>query len=428
MSMSRRPFVALSLAEMFSISGTRLSTIAIPWLVLTTTGSAVLTGVVAFAELLPYVVVKALAGPLIDRIGPKRIAVTCDAASVGVVALVPALHALHALPMSVLLPIVFAMGVLRGPSDAAKQSLVPAVAELAAVPLERVTGVAGAIERLGSTVGAAAAGGLVALIGASQALTVNAVTFALAALIMRWGIPPQPDPVPVPAAAPGAEVHERSLTTYGRELRAGWDFLRGDAVLVGIVAMVATTNLLDQAWSAVLLPVWVRDGGYGAALLGLIFAVFSGASVLGAVVASVLGERLPRVAVYSVAFLVTGFPRFLVFVLDSPLAAVFIVLATGGFASGFINPILGAVIFERIPRPLVGRVSSLNTALCWALIPFGGLLGGALVAQWGIAPAMLAVGVGYLAATMFPLARRSFRQLGERPEGEPVGDDLTLPV
>ena len=86
--MNRRPFLAFAVAETLSISGTRLSTIAIPWLVLTTTGSPVLTGVVAMAEMLPYVLAKALSGPLIDRIGPKRLAIGCDLASVLVVGLV----------------------------------------------------------------------------------------------------------------------------------------------------------------------------------------------------------------------------------------------------------------------------------------------------------------------------------------------------
>ena len=42
-------------AEAVSLTGTRVSMVAIPWLVLTTSGSATWTGVVAFAEMLPYV-------------------------------------------------------------------------------------------------------------------------------------------------------------------------------------------------------------------------------------------------------------------------------------------------------------------------------------------------------------------------------------
>jgi MFS family permease len=403
---NRRPFLAFAIAETLSISGTRLSTIAIPWLVLTTTGSPILTGVVAMAEMLPYVVAKALSGPLIDRIGPKRVAIGCDTASVVVVGLVPLLALFGWLDLALLLPIVVAMGILRGPSDAAKISMVPAIAKLADVPLERVTGVAGVIDRLASTVGAAAAGGLIALIGPGLALALNAATFALAAAVVATGIP--------------AFGRERTETrgSYFAELREGFDFIRRDALLVGIVVMITITNLLDAAWSAVLLPVWTQQAGFDAALLGLLFAVMSAASIAGAAIATATGERLPRLTVYIVAFLLAGLPRFAVFAIDVPLLAVFVTLAIGGFAAGFINPIVNAVIMERIPPAMIGRASALVGALAWALIPFGGLVGGALVALVGLAPTLWLTGLAYFAATLLPLARRSFRAFGSRPGAE----------
>ncbi len=404
--MNRRPFLAFAIAETLSISGTRLSTIAIPWLVLTTTGSPILTGVVAMAEMLPYVVAKALSGPLIDRIGPKRVAIGCDTTSVVVVGLVPLLALFGWLDLALLLPIVVAMGILRGPSDAAKISMVPSIAKLADVPLERVTGVAGVIDRLASTVGAAAAGGLIALIGPGLALALNAATFALAAAVVATGIP--------------AFGRERTETrgSYFAELREGFDFIRRDALLVGIVVMITITNLLDAAWSAVLLPVWTQQAGFDAALLGLLFAVMSAASIAGAAIATATGERLPRLTVYIVAFLLAGLPRFAVFAIDVPLLAVFVTLAIGGFAAGFINPIVNAVIMERIPPAMIGRASALVGALAWALIPFGGLVGGALVALVGLAPTLWFTGLAYFAATLLPLARRSFRAFGSRPGAE----------
>lgn len=412
------PFLALAAAETLSLSGTRLSTIAIPWLVLVTTGNPVLTGLTAMMEMLPYVAAKALSGPLIDRVGAKRIAVVCDAASVAAVMLVPLLDRLGLLGMPVLLPIVFAMGVLRGPSDAAKQAMVPDIAELAAVPLERVTGVVGAIERLASTVGAAGAGAVISLIGPGQALVVNAVTFAAAALIVGVGIPglksmprlqrmPRLQCMPAPRGTP--ETRPGGMSSYLGDLREGWCFLHGDAVLVSIVIMVATTNLLDQAYGAVLLPVWTQSSGHGPELLGAMFAAFTGASIAGAAIAAAIGERMPRLMVYTVAFLLTGFPRFLVLALDAPLPIIFLTLAIAGFASGFLNPILSAVIFERIPKPLIGRVTAMNAALCFALIPFGGLVGGALISTIGLAAALSLTGFAYLAATLFPLALKSFR-------------------
>src|SRR3954453_17649122 len=88
----RVPLYGWLTAECISLLGTRVSMIAIPWLVLTTTGSATRTGLVAFAESTPMVVLKGFGGPLVDRVGPRRMAITVDALSFVVVGLIPLLH------------------------------------------------------------------------------------------------------------------------------------------------------------------------------------------------------------------------------------------------------------------------------------------------------------------------------------------------
>lgn len=407
MSTSRRPFVALVLAEIFSLSGTRLSMIAIPWLVLTTTGDPMMTGIVAFAEMLPYVIAKALGGPLIDRIGARTISITSDLGSLAAVAMIPVLHLTGTLSILTLMPLVVVMGTLRGPADAAKQAMVPGVANVGQLPLERVTGTMGTVERLATTIGAAAAGALVALIGPALALGVNAATFGASALTVSAGIHHELD-----NQADEAENSESYLTQF----REGWLFLRRDAVLVGIVVMVASTNFLDQAFTTVLMPVWTQQSGNGAELLGLLFATFSAFSVIGSILATGLGEKLPRLPVYTIAFLIAGLPRFMIFAIDAPLVGIFSVLAAAGFTSGFLNPILSAVIFERIPERLIGRVSSLVTALGFALMPFGSLIGGALAAGIGLKPTLIIAGVLYFGATIMPLTLKSFREFSVRPD------------
>src|SRR5262249_5575817 len=111
-----------------------------------------------------------------------------------------------------------------------------------------------------------------------------------------------------------------------------------------------------------------------------------------------------------------GVPRFLVLALHTPLLGVVAVYAAGGFASGFLNPILGAIEFERIPGHLLGRVSSLMTACCYALMPLGGLLGGGLVGSLGLTGALLAAGAAYFVVTMFPAVDRTWREIDRRPE------------
>jgi MFS family permease len=411
--MSRRtPLYGFLVADAISLVGTRVSMIAIPWLVLTTTGSAAQTGLVAFAEMLPLVVVKALAGPLIDRIGARRVAITCDVLSMVVVGLVPLLHLAGVLSFPALLALVAVGGGLRGPGDGAKSAFVPALTAHAEVSLERTTGLASAIERTASFAGAAVAGALVALLGAANALVVDALSFGVCAAVFAWST----------STMRAEQVDERPVgTTYGEELREGWTFLRKDPVLVAMSGMVAVTNLLDLAFSAVLLPVWINESGYSVGVMGAYFAVWALSSAAGSAVAAWAAERLPRFQVYLWAFLVAGLPRFVLLALGVPWWVVIASCLVGGFASGFVNPILGAVFYERVPAAVMGRVTTINSALCWSLMPFGGLLGGVLSESCGIVAALLVVGFSYFAATMLPLAIPSFRQFDEPKQPGLVG-------
>ncbi|GAW51952.1 putative efflux transporter protein [Nocardioides sp. PD653] len=399
-------------AEAISLTGTRVSMIALPWFVLTTTGSATKTGLVALAEMLPLVVLKVLGGPVIDRVGARRVAITCDLLSVLAVGAIPLLHESGWLPFPLFLLLVALAGALRGPGDAAKAALTPAVVAEAGVPMERATGLHSTIERTSGLLGAAIAGGLVAVVGAADALVVDAVSFGLSAAVLAWATTSLRRPV--------ASVGEEPEVPYRARLREGWTFLRGDRVLLGIAVMVALTNLLDLAYATVLVPVWAAETTGSAATVGLVFATFGGAAAIGAMCAAAWAARLPRYQTYLVAFLVCGAPRFVVFAVDAPMWAVLAVCVAGGFASGFLNPILGAVIYERIPDRLMGRVTSLNTALCFALMPFGGILGGLLVAGFGLSAALLVVGAAYFLVTMLPAVDPRWRELDRRPAPEPV--------
>ena len=403
---SRRPLYGWLTAEAISLTGTRVSMVALPWFVLTTTGSATKTGLVALAEMLPLVVLKVLGGPVIDRVGARRVAITCDLLSVLAVGSIPLLHESGWLPFPVFLLLVAVAGALRGPGDAAKAALTPAVVAAAGVPMERATGLHSTVERTAGLLGAAAAGGLVAWIGAADALVVDALSFAVSAAVLAW------------ATTSLRRVRTEEAddpTPYAARLREGWTFLRGDRILLGIAIMVALTNLLDLAYASVFVPVWAKETTGSAATVGLIFATFGGSAALGSVCAAAWAARLPRYRTYLIAFLVCGAPRYVVFAFDVPFELVLAVCLAGGFASGFLNPILGAVIYERIPEPLMGRVTSLNTAMCFALMPFGGILGGLLIAGFGLSAALLITGAAYLVVTMVPAVDRRWREIDQRP-------------
>jgi MFS family permease len=401
---SRRGLVGVLAAQVVSLSGTRLSAIALPWFVLVSTGSATKTGLVAFCELGPYVVSKTLAGPITDRVGARRVSVLTDLASTVLVGAVPLLHMLGQLHFGVLLALVALLGVARGPGDSAKSVLIPQVVEEARVPLERATGLSGTIERLASTVGAAGAGAIVAVLGPAVALAFDAVSFLVAAVIITATVRAR-------AATPEDGPREEG---YLRQLRAGFAFLWKDRLLRSIAGMVGVTNLLDAAWTAVLLPVWAHQTGHGPAAVGLVLGTLSGFSIVASLAAAALAHRLPRRVTYLLGFLIAGAPRFVVLALGAPLWLVIAVHAVGGLGSGFLNPIIGAVILERIPKELLARVSSLTTAVAWAGMPFGGLIGGALIAAAGLSPALLVCGAVYFLVTTLPGLQSEWKRMDER--------------
>ena len=166
--------------------------------------------------------------------------------------------------------------------------------------------------------------------------------------------------------------------------------------------MIMVTNLLDVAKTSVLLPVWARDNGQGIAVIGLLFTCMAGAQVISSAFASWIGDRLPRRTTYFVAFLIAGPPPYLVLGLDAGLGVVVATYVIAGLASGLLNPMLGAIIFERIPERMLGRVTAPLDALAWAGMPFGGLVAAALVASAGLGPALLVSAGLYLAAILVP--------------------------
>ena len=414
----RLPLYGWLAAETISVVGTRVSMLALPWFVLETTGSPTKTGLIALFEMTPLVLSKIFGGPVIDRIGPRRVAITCDLGSAVVVGSIPLLYAADLLHFPTLLVLVALAGSLRGPGDSAKVAMIPQLVEAAGVPMERATGLHSFVERTASMLGAAAAGLLIGLVGATNAIVVDAASFAVAALLLAVTTAGLTRPQHTEQNEQRDQKEHHDSASYRADLAEGWNFLRRDRVLMGIALMVALTNLIDLAWSSVLMPVWGQQHA-GPETIGLLFATFSGFSAAGSAVAAAIGDRMRRYPTYLVCFLITGIPRFLVIAFGAPLWVVFVVFAIGGTASGFLNPILGAIQFERIPAHVLGRVMSLISAFAWGLMPLGGLLGGSLVSTVGLTAALVICGVAYFAVTMFPAVDPTWKQIERRPDDTP---------
>lgn len=406
--MNRRPLAGLLAAEVVSLVGSRMSMIALPWFTLVTTGSAGKTGVVAFVEMLPYALACALGGPLIDRVGARRMSIAADATSGLAVAAVPLLHWADLLGFGALAGLVGVAGLLRGLGDTSKRVVFPETVAASGMALTRATSVHDGLNRLASLLGAPLAGLLVAALDAPTVLLLDAATFAVAAAVVALAVPHRRSG----AVHDGARADREPYLTA---LRGGLRFLRGDRLMRGVLVLLFVTNLADAAYSSVLGPVWARDVVGSPVALGFLFASFAVGAVLGNIVFTAVATKVPRFAVFAVGFLIAGAPRFVVLALVDQLWVVYPVSFVAGLSIAAVNPILGALSYERVPEDLRARVLGLSHALAWAGIPLGALLAGLTVDELRLPATALLFGAAYLGVTLLPFVGSSWREMDHRP-------------
>ncbi|UQX01363.1 MFS transporter [Streptomyces sp. RerS4] len=407
--MSRRPFAALLAANTISIAGSSLTLIGVPWFVLQTTGSAGQAGVVAFCATLPIVIAALVGGPVIDRIGRRRLSALSDLVCALSVGAIPLLHHAGLLEFWMLCALMAVGGLVHTPGLTARYVLLPSLAEHAGTTVARAASLYDAVSRGARMLGAAVSGVLIAVFGAETVLLLDAVTFAASALLVFAFVRG------VPAAEPQPSGTKASFASYRTELAEGWRFLTGSRLLLGITVMVMATNGLDQGWSAVLLPVHGEESLGGATTLGLMVSLFGGFALLGALLYGAWGDRFSRRAVFAGAFLVSGCTRYVVAAFtDTPLPLA-VTMALAGLGAGVLNPILTTVVYESVPEEMRSRVSSVSTAGSELAMPLGGLAAGLLVDGAGLTTALLLFGAAYLATTLTPLLFPSWRGLDAKP-------------
>ncbi|KAB1113250.1 MFS transporter [Micromonospora sp. WMMD718] len=398
----RRELYTLVGADLLSNLGTRISVVAIPWLVLETTGSPTKMGLVAAAETLPYMLSSALATPWADRFGVRRTSVFVDAASavaMAVVALAPWLG------FGTLLVLVAIAGGLRGIGDRVKHVLFKPAAERAGVPLIRLTSAYDGLARGMTLFGAVLGGLLIDWVGLTRAIWIDAATFAVCALLIGVLVRP-----PAPAQPAPREP-------YLRALRGGFAYLRTDRTLMTMLIVVSVSNMFANASVAVWIPLWVNQVLGDPAGFGLLLGVFSAGALLGNLLFTMFGTRLPAGTTFALGLTLSGAPRLLALALSDDLVVVLVVTFLSGIGIAAVNPLLGAALYQRVPGELQTRVLGISGSVAFLGLPVGALLGGWSVALLDLTPALLVMSVVCLVLTVGPLL---LSRASRRPATEPA--------
>jgi len=391
MSARRLPLIALLLANTISLIGEALTMIAIPWYVYETTGSATKMGLVGAFTFLPRIIATFFGGAIVDRVGFTAISILADTMSGIAVALIPLIHHTLGLSFPVLIALVFLGAFFDGPGQTARESLVPELARLANIRLERVNAIYQLVRRLAEFVGPALAGVLIAVLGASNVLWIDAITFGISILLIGLFVPRRLH------ATTDAETDVAPATSYWGDLVAGLRFIWDDQLLRWLAISLAITNFLDAPLSSVTLPVFVREDYGGVERLGVLLTVFGIGATLSSMIFAAIGHRFPRYHVFTLSFIFFGLP-YLALAAGPSYAVALIVVFAFGLGAGTVNPILMTVRQERVPEKIRARIFGTFTSIALIAIPLGQLIGGVVVEQLGPHWALAFAGIGYLLA------------------------------
>lgn len=399
-ALSEREFRLLFLARAFSLFGSAIAPIALAFAVLDLTGSPSDLGLVLAARTLPQMLFLLVGGIWADRLPRYRVMLASDVVSAAAQVAVGILLVTGNAEIWQLMALQAVSGTALAFFLPASAGLVPQT--VSAPRLQQ----ANALLRLainGSTVGGAAAGGvLVAVVGSGWALTFDGATFLVSAGFLSMIRLSAADRLP--------------RRNFLEELGEGWREFRSRTWLWSMVFQVSFVNASYIGAFFVLGPVVADRSLGGPAAWGGIVTANAAGFVLGGLVALRFKPRRP---------LLSG--TLLIFLMALPLVSLalglpLVVVAASALVAGVAMEIFGVLwdttVQQQVPAEKLSRVSSYDQLGSFGFIPIGYSVVGLVSATLGVSETLWAAAAVVLIATAAVLPVRDVRHL-RRKDLEP---------
>jgi MFS family permease len=407
-----REFRPLFGTFLLSTIGDELARVALTVLVYQRTSSALLSAITFGISYLPWLVGGPVLSTLADRLPRHQVLIASDAAR----ALLVAGMAIPGTPLPVLLALLLLVALCAPPFESARSALMADV--MADDRYAVATSLTNISLQVAQVVGFLLAGALLAGLGPSSALLLNAATFAVSAVWLAAGL--QRRPAPVDAATTGAR-------TMWQHTVEGMQLIAGTPRLLAIIALLWVGTFFVYASEGIAAPL-IRELGQGTTAVGVLLAanplgVTIGGLVLARLVRSDLRERLvPLLVVVSLV------PLVLVGVVGNLLPA-------GGFSYGLVVALmfvsglgaawsipLNVAFVQAVPASFRGRAFGVAVAGLYGTQGLGVVAAG--LAAEGVAPSGVVAlcGAVGLAAVMLPLlafGRTQGHMAARRPAAGP---------
>jgi MFS family permease len=345
-------------------------------------------GVVNAAQFVPYALLGLIAGVYTDRWRRKPVLVWASAGRALSLGAIPVLWLTGVLHIWILVIALLLFGAFSVFGFAATQSLLPRL-----VPRARLVPANARLDQTDAaaqTLGPAIGGGLVGLLGAPVAITVDAISYFLDAVLIA-----------------GIRVDEPRPGSRTRNLRAeisdGLRWTYRHRTLGPLATSTHVWFLANGAAMTVLSLLALRSLGFTAYTYGLLLAVFGITSLIGASIAPWCGARLGSGRVIILAR--AAFPVAWLLVAIAPATAIgdallFVALSLQGLAMGIENSNDMGYWQALTPDELLGRTNATRRSVNRTMAALGALIAGLIVGLAGARPTLIGVTVVFAAAAL----------------------------
>jgi MFS family permease len=354
--------------QSISIMGSWMQMVAQSWLVYQLTGSRLALGTISFIGSLPTLFLMIPAGAIADRVSKRKLMLATQTGMMLLAFVLAALSGTKVLQVWHIGVLAFLLGICNAFDAPSRHSLTVEMVEdrrdlMNAIALNST------IFNLGRIAGPAAAGIVLALVGATWCFGLNGVTFIaviVALYMMRL-----------------REVnYARRGEKLGAQITAGLKYVLAHTTMRTLILLVGASSLFGMSYS-VLMPAFAADvlrvgeTGYGA----LTSAAGLGA-LIGSLTVASMGPTTRKELLLVTSSLLFPVMQFgFAFCRWLPLSLALLVVI--GWAAMTQNAICNTLVQAMVPDELRGRVMGFYTFFFFGAMPFGSLLSGAIAEAWG---------------------------------------------
>jgi MFS family permease len=357
-----------------SLFGDQFYFVALPWLVLQQTGSAVAMGAILMTGAIPQGLLMLFGGAASDRISARKIMMGTAIARTICVAIIGVLVWLRVLHTWELYVLAFSFGVADAFAAPARSAYMPSLVKRE--QMVAASSVGQSTAQLTSIVGPVPAGFLMQALGVAWAFFIDAISF-LFIIGALWKLPDPPK-------------RQGARKAVWHAIGEGIAYVGKDVPLRSLMLLAAAMNFCVAGPVGVGMAYLAKTRFGSPTAYGTVISCLAAGSLLGALLAGVWKIRRRGILILAVAG-VMGVCLGCIAIAQG-IWSIGTVLVAMGAAAGMLNVHIGAWAMQRVDLAMRGRVASVLMLAAFGIAPISLALAGFLVA-WNLKAMFLLAGV-----------------------------------